>query len=122
MATVVLPTKSGTVLKIRKGSAPEPQHSDIYKELRIPSEVMKPVKTWYQEVKNNDCKKYQIPVNTRFLLTAFGSWGRSAYLLFSKGSLLFFVDREKYFDIFRVLYTGYIIIILTKYSKLKDGF
>jgi len=54
IATVVLPTQNGTVLKIRKGSTPEPQHRDIYKVLHIPSEVMKPVKTWHQEVKNSD--------------------------------------------------------------------
>jgi transposase len=54
VATVVLPTQNGTVLKIRKGSTPEPQHRDIYKILHIPSEVMKPVKTWQQEVKHSD--------------------------------------------------------------------
>jgi len=54
VATVVLPTRNGTVLKIRKGSTPEPQHTDIYKVLRIPSEVMKPVKTWHQKAPHSD--------------------------------------------------------------------
>jgi transposase len=44
--TVVLPTQDGKVLKIRKGTTPEPIHREIYGTLRIPAEVMKPVKTW----------------------------------------------------------------------------
>jgi transposase len=46
VVTVVLPASNGDVLKIRKGSTPEPRHKAIYATLRIPSEVMKPVKTW----------------------------------------------------------------------------
>ena len=56
VATVVLPAQNGMVLRIRKGSTPEPQHRDIYKVLQIPSEVMKPVKTWHREVTNSDSK------------------------------------------------------------------
>jgi transposase len=44
--TVVLPTEGGRVLKVRKGTTPEPIHRGIYSTLRIPAEVMKPVKTW----------------------------------------------------------------------------
>jgi transposase len=44
VVTVVLPTGHGAVLKIRKGTTPEPAHRHIYSTLRIPSEVMKPVK------------------------------------------------------------------------------
>lgn len=44
--TVVLPTRDGRVLKIRKGTTPEPIHREIYSTLRIAAEVMKPVKTW----------------------------------------------------------------------------
>ena len=47
--TVVLPTGDGRVLKIRKGTTPEPTHREIYSTLKIPMEVMKPMKTW-QEV------------------------------------------------------------------------
>jgi len=54
VATVVLPTRNGMVLKIRKGSTPEPQHRDIYRVLGIPSEVMRPVKTWHQEAAHSD--------------------------------------------------------------------
>jgi transposase len=45
--TVVLPTAGGQVLKIRKGTTPEPVHREIYATLRIPAEVMKPVKAWH---------------------------------------------------------------------------
>ena len=44
--TVVLPTSDGKELHIRKGSTPEPSHREIYRTLRIPSEVMTPVRTW----------------------------------------------------------------------------
>ncbi len=44
--TVVLPASNGEVLKIRKGSTPEPAHKEIYQTLGIPHQVMKPVKTW----------------------------------------------------------------------------
>ncbi len=45
--TVVLPTREGRVLKIRKGSIPEPIHKEIYSTLGIPVEIMRPVKTWH---------------------------------------------------------------------------
>jgi transposase len=48
VVTVVLPTKDGRVLKIRKGTSPEPIHREIYSTLKIPTEVMKPVKTWHE--------------------------------------------------------------------------
>jgi transposase len=47
VATVILPTTSGEILKIRKGVNAEPPHLEIYKSLKIPSQVMKPVKTWH---------------------------------------------------------------------------
>jgi transposase len=46
--TVVLPTKDGRVLKIRKGTTPEAIHREIYSTLKIPMEVMKPIKTWQE--------------------------------------------------------------------------
>jgi transposase len=46
--TVVLPTTDGKVLKIRKGTTPEPIHREIYSTLKVPAEVMKPVKTWHE--------------------------------------------------------------------------
>lgn len=50
VVTVVLPASNGDVLKIRKGSTPEPRHKEIYATLHIPSEVMKPVKTWVRAI------------------------------------------------------------------------
>jgi len=46
VVTVVLPTANGKVLKIRKGTSPEPVHRHIYSTLKIPNEVMKPIKSW----------------------------------------------------------------------------
>jgi transposase len=46
--TVVLPTRDGRVLKIRKGSIPEAIHKEIYKTLGIPANIVKPVKTWHE--------------------------------------------------------------------------
>ena len=48
VVTVVLPTADGRVLKIRKGTTPEPLHRKIYSTLKIPTEVMKPVKSWHE--------------------------------------------------------------------------
>jgi transposase len=50
VVTVVLPASNGDVLKIRKGSTPEPRHKAIYATLQIPAEVMKPVKTWIRAI------------------------------------------------------------------------
>ncbi len=46
VVTVVLPATRGQTLHIRKGSTPEAIHREIYRALKIPHEVMKPVKTW----------------------------------------------------------------------------
>jgi len=54
VATIVLPTTSGRVLKIRKATMPEPMHRDIYATLRIPMEVMKPVRTWHAPDHSDD--------------------------------------------------------------------
>jgi hypothetical protein len=48
VVTVVLPTQDGRVLKIRKGTTPEPIHREIYATLKVPAEVIKPVKTWHE--------------------------------------------------------------------------
>jgi transposase len=49
VVTVVLPTESGKVLRIRKGTTPEPIHQEIYKTLRISGQVMTELRTWTQE-------------------------------------------------------------------------
>jgi transposase len=46
VVTVALPTKSGEILKIRKGTTPEETHRLIYETLQIPLEVMAPIKCW----------------------------------------------------------------------------
>ena len=46
VSTIVLPTDTGAVLRIRKGSTPEPEHLELYRLLHVPPEVMKPKKTW----------------------------------------------------------------------------
>ena len=46
VVSVVLPTGDGRCLKIRTGTTPEPMHKEIYSTLKIPIQVMKPVKTW----------------------------------------------------------------------------
>ena len=48
VTTIVLPTSSGRVLRIRKATVPEPEHREIYTTLRITAEVMKPIKTWQE--------------------------------------------------------------------------
>lgn len=54
VATIVLPTTDGRVLKIRKATTPEPLHREIYATLRIPIEIMKPIKTWHQEESSDE--------------------------------------------------------------------
>jgi len=46
ISTVVLPTDSGAILKIRKGSAPEPEQLELYRLLAVPTELIRPTKTW----------------------------------------------------------------------------
>jgi hypothetical protein len=45
VATVVLPTDGDIILKIRKGSTPEPQHIELYRLLGVPQQIMRPKKT-----------------------------------------------------------------------------
>jgi hypothetical protein len=54
VATLVLPRENGLLLRIQKRSTPEPQHREIYKVLGVPSEVMRPVKTWHREAAHSD--------------------------------------------------------------------
>jgi transposase len=46
--TVVLPTETGEILRIRRGSTPESDVAVLYRQLAMSPEVMKPVKTWTQ--------------------------------------------------------------------------
>src|SRR2546427_164326 len=58
--TIVLPEdEHGRILKIRKATTPEPEHRQIYTTLRIPPDVMKPIKTWHLK-ECSDEKKHKI--------------------------------------------------------------
>lgn len=46
VATIVLPTDRGKVLRIRKGMTPEPAHLELYRLLKVPQEIMHAIKTW----------------------------------------------------------------------------
>jgi hypothetical protein len=40
VATIILPTDDGKVLRIRKGMTPEPEHVELYRLLEISQEIM----------------------------------------------------------------------------------
>jgi transposase len=46
VATIVLPTDGGKLLRIRKGMTPEPKHLELYQRLGVSSEIMHPIKVW----------------------------------------------------------------------------
>ena len=46
ISTIVLPTNSGAILKIRKGSTPEAKQVELYQQLGVPTELIRPKKTW----------------------------------------------------------------------------
>jgi transposase len=48
VATIVLPTDGGKILQIRKATAPEPEHVELYHLLEVPTEIMRPKRTWTQ--------------------------------------------------------------------------
>ncbi len=48
VATIVLPTLNGMVLRIRKAGTPEPEQKRIYEILKVPPQVIKPIKTWHE--------------------------------------------------------------------------
>lgn len=54
--TVVLPASNGDVLRIRKGSTPEPEVRRLYDLLRVPHTLMEPVKRWTRQGRNSDGK------------------------------------------------------------------
>jgi hypothetical protein len=46
VATIVLPTDDGSVLRIRKDSTPEPEHKELYRLLGMSETIMRPKKSW----------------------------------------------------------------------------
>jgi len=47
--TIVLPTDGGLVLRIRKGTTPEPAHRELYARLGIDPEIIRPRRSWARE-------------------------------------------------------------------------
>jgi hypothetical protein len=47
--TIVLPTDGGLVLRIRKGTTPQPAHRELYAKLGIEPEVIRPRKNWTRD-------------------------------------------------------------------------
>jgi len=46
ITTIVLPTASGAILRMRRCSTPEIEHREIYRLLDVPEQIIAPVKTW----------------------------------------------------------------------------
>jgi transposase len=61
VVSIILPTTKGSILKIRKGGTPEPEHRDIYDVLDIPHQVMPPIKIWLP-ADDSDGKNSQVPI------------------------------------------------------------
>jgi transposase len=53
VATVVLPTPSGAVLRLRKATNPEKEQERIYQLLRVPTQIIRPRKTWSDSTNRN---------------------------------------------------------------------
>jgi transposase len=54
IATIVLPTDQNGVLRIRRSATPEPDHKVLYEALGVPTEIIRPVKTWERNPPNSD--------------------------------------------------------------------
>jgi transposase len=54
IATIVLPTDQHGVLRIRRSATPEPDHKVLYEALGVPTEIIRPVKTWERKPRNSD--------------------------------------------------------------------
>jgi transposase len=54
IATIVLPTDQDGVLRIRRSVTPEQDHRVLYEALGVPTEIIRPVKTWERNATNSD--------------------------------------------------------------------
>ena len=54
IVTIVLPTSRDGVLRIRRGTTPGPDHKVLYEALGVPTEIIRPVKTWEKRHRNSD--------------------------------------------------------------------
>jgi hypothetical protein len=46
VCTIVLPTKTGQTLRIRKAATPDTDVADLYRLLRLPRQIISPTSTW----------------------------------------------------------------------------
>ena len=54
IATIVLPTDQNRVLRIRRSATPEPDHKVLDEALGVPTQIIRPVKTWERNPPNSD--------------------------------------------------------------------
>jgi len=54
IATIVLPTVQDGVLRIRRSATAEPDQRVLYEALGVPTEIIRPVKTWERNQPNSD--------------------------------------------------------------------
>src|SRR5271157_1773869 len=54
IATIVLPTDQNGILRIRRSGTPEPDQRVLYEALGVPTEIIRPVKTWERNQPNSD--------------------------------------------------------------------
>ena len=54
IVTIVLPTSRDGVLRIRRDATPGPDHRVLYEALGVPTEIIRPVKTWEKRRQNSD--------------------------------------------------------------------
>ena len=54
VAAIVLPTDQDGVLRIRRSATPEQNHRVLYEVLGVPSEIIRPVKTWQRKRRHSD--------------------------------------------------------------------
>jgi transposase len=54
IATIVLPTDQNGILRIRRSGTPEPDQRVLYEALGVPTEIIRPVKTWERSQPHSD--------------------------------------------------------------------
>jgi len=62
VVTVCLPTPSGKTLEIRKATTPDAIHKQIYRILRIPQTIIRPLRRWVKTeniVTEDDCNSFK---------------------------------------------------------------
>ena len=62
VCTIVLPTKSGQTLRIRKASTPEKDVAEIYALLALSDEVIKPIYQWTDSRPSDEKLAYTVDI------------------------------------------------------------